>query len=212
MSGEPRQPRFPFLTTDKAHVGIRGSREHDFLGARASSPRAVRAGETSSPWHTGATCRTAKGVKSTKAWPLHECARGLEAHAPRRPSTPGSRGNGLRIPRNQISLSRRQAGLSDSLAAYSSPSRRSPDPSSRWCSAMGEPAHRFCQPSGHLRGDASQLPAFFGVQRAPELLDCRACPFRSQPGERPVAEPLRLRPSGSGKPSRRDAREGAAPS
>ena len=49
----------------------------------------------------------------------------------------------------------------------------------------GDPAHRFCKPSGHLRGNASELPAFFGGQRLPELLNRRADPFRRQPGERP---------------------------
>ena len=63
-----------------------------FLQARASSPRAVRAGETSSPWPmAAATCRPSKGVKSSRELNFHECARGLEARAPRKPAVPGSR-------------------------------------------------------------------------------------------------------------------------
>ena len=51
------------------------------------------AGEASSPWHTAAvTCRTSKGAKSPRAFTFREWARGLEARAPRKSTSPGSRG------------------------------------------------------------------------------------------------------------------------
>ena len=61
-----------------------------FLGARVSSPRAVHAGETSSPWHTAAaTCRTLKGGEIVQSIDFPRvCTR---AESPRSQEVGGSR-------------------------------------------------------------------------------------------------------------------------
>ena len=102
--GTPPGPRHTVHRGSRLRTGLRSGsgafREHEFLESTTSRERGLpaherfMAGEASSPWHTAAaTCRTSKGAKSSRALTLRECARGLEARAPGKSTSPGNRGD-----------------------------------------------------------------------------------------------------------------------